>query len=334
MFDPAGGLVFDSLATGEKSEKGLVILNLSSGDVIISSAGFKNGTAFSTGEGPAIPITLAVDGTDSIPVVFSPSEENDYSDTLLIEVEEPCHMVYEYPVSGRGYVKKQEKSLFQALVIVPEIQEDYDKDVCLRLKARLVNSDTVLNGLTFEGDLSMPAGSFLPDDIYPSEINSGGRIIHLEKDQVTLTGQLTPLLDVCGYLLFSDRLEFPVILDKPAWRTGDSIKTTIENGLVRLHDICFRNFRLVKKFMDASVEISPNPAGSAVNVSVKSSESGWFELDVYTLNGEKIDSKKWHNDGRLFKNEYSYDLSGFASGLYQVVVKTPTKVIAKKLVVL
>ena len=79
--------------------------------------------------------------------------------------------------------------------------------------------------------------------------------------------------------------------------------------------------------------ITPNPAGDKVKIRVESEEQGSLAIAIYTIQGVKIKSFNYINKQKKDHN-IIINLNDFSEGLYQIVLKSPKRVISKPFIIL
>jgi len=80
------------------------------------------------------------------------------------------------------------------------------------------------------------------------------------------------------------------------------------------------------------MQIEPNPANNEVEIKISGDEEGPFLLNLYNLQGFKIDSKVLNykkKDGNSFKLK----TSDYPDGFYQCILQSPAAYISKPLMI-
>ena len=88
----------------------------------------------------------------------------------------------------------------------------------------------------------------------------------------------------------------------------------------------FKKLRGKGKLSEADI-ISPNPAGSSVNITLPVGFDDFAELEIFNAIGQKVYATE------LFSNNTNISVSELHDGLYFVVLKSGTKTQTAKLVI-
>ncbi len=185
--------------------------------------------------------------------------------------------------------------------------------------------------------ISFDATSFLPYDnqdfIISNTIDSAGnRNLTLEADSVALSNEYNIIFTVKGKTLLGKFLNNKINITSVDIVNGNLCFDTIP-GLLSLNNICVFNLRHVGIFNPTTMSVLPNPANDNVKINIYSDEDGYFNLKIYNIQGELIESKTWHHN-KSETNNFMINLENLSSGLYQVIFRSPSDYIVKELLII
>lgn len=84
---------------------------------------------------------------------------------------------------------------------------------------------------------------------------------------------------------------------------------------------------------DGDWKVYPNPSGGQFNISLPATDVSLRELIIYDMNGKKVYTKNIL-DMNLGNKNNSIPINGFKAGLYLIVLKSPDKLEAKRILIL
>lgn len=98
--------------------------------------------------------------------------------------------------------------------------------------------------------------------------------------------------------------------------------------------VCRQDFSKIVLSSKTELLLSPNPAGDEQTINITTKEVGKFVLSVYSVQGIKLKSFEFEKTGTKLKQiTQILELNDLRTGIYQYILKTPSEVITKEVVV-
>jgi uncharacterized protein YegL len=300
--------------SGDSETIDIEIKNTSERDVIIESC---PGVAvpFSLVGNP-FPLAIAAGESGIIQIEYSPTDENPASVQISFEGS-PCSVKKQITLSGN--------SVSAELVLKTGIFEAYTADklsipITIEKSVNMENSDITQMSceLTFNHTLLYPTGfaftpvnestAFVSLDLDVSSFETGKKVAELEFD-VALGNAVGCDLELRNFT-----------------HDGKPINIIAAPGKFSLLGICEEGgTRLVNPGETVGIKgINPNPAGNEINISLGLIESGYTELAIYNSRGERVATLLSENVESYGERKIKADVSELSSGLYMIVLTTPT----------
>ncbi len=164
------------------------------------------------------------------------------------------------------------------------------------------------------------------------------RIVHLHFDHLTIKYDTPRLLTNLNVMtLASQTLSDTMFVDNSSiqWTEGSVLlkkpRVRTENGLITLSSYCFPHDVILDPADATSITLLPNPASDVLTMNIDASVAGDYLVDIYTPEGMKLRSKRY--GVAKGSNAVKIDLGEFASGIYPIVVTTPSHVEIQHLVI-
>ena len=111
---------------------------------------------------------------------------------------------------------------------------------------------------------------------------------------------------------------------------------TIEGSLIS-YGVCAPDLSHIEYTTQNYITLKPNPATEEIEINIITTESGYYTVDIYSIHGKKCFTKKLYLKNEQFKREkikFDMNLNNFTTGVYHVVVQTPSRRITKQMSVI
>ncbi|MCK4269071.1 MAG: hypothetical protein KAW93_01180, partial [Methanogenium sp.] len=323
---------YHDVKIGTEAEKTLFVQN--TGDVTfrIEDAVFRsNSGIFSIETIPLVPVDLNPGELFEIIVKFRPDLIIDYPDTLYLDISEPCIETRSVLCSGRG------KDNLRSLVWFPDTTASIGtRNYVIPLKAKFY-TDTTVSDLRFNAEISFAADSYFPDHltkviITDDRIENQKHSIKIKGTADYLSNREYILAEMSGMVLLGDKELTALTIEAFQWE-DNTIQTAMEDGSLEAYPICNANLSKIQLFNTSGLYITPNPASSFVELRFESAEKGKFELNVFSVVGNKIESLEWNKEIKG-PETIILDLKKFTDGYYLINLKTPAAFISRQLLII
>lgn len=320
---------FGFVLLGDKVSRQFIIANEGIDDLSINNMKIKYNDTIYFIDFPSVPISIKAQGSCQLGFSFIPKGLIEYPDSLIIEVESPCYLYYSIPLNGTG-ISKIIAWLPDTTAIAGETQ------FCIPLKAKLNDNGTDIENLSFNAEISFDARAFLPETpdegiIRPILTGINERVIKIEGKKVNIGKDNVLLGNICGTVLLFEQDRIPLKIDTIHF-FNPNIFVETKNGSLAITDVCIQNYRIIKSFNPTELSIIPNPTNDEAEIIVETDETGNFTIDIYSVNGNKIKKISWVNERKGLMKQI-LDLKDFSSGLYQVVLRSPSNLIRSQLII-
>lgn len=279
----------------------------------------------------ALPLTLNPEDSLSFLLNFFPQKSGEIIDSLIVCISKPCFQRYAYKISGIGIEP------FSTVQLPDTTAYIGDQDFHIPIKAKVNCLGLDIPECSFKTEIRFDAFAFFP---YESQfvknmgVENQERIVQVSGNNIQFDKYEINLSEITGMVLFSDAEIVPLKFTKFDWNNPFILNDTI-NGSLRINSICQRNLSRVKMFLGTELQINPNPATDEVDLFIKTDEIGQFNVNIYNTNAEKFVVKRLYNTNDKFSEiALNLKLNGCPSGLYEVVLQTPNRIINQPLLIL
>jgi hypothetical protein len=309
----ASDCIFTSFS-GDSETKDIEIKNTSERDVIIETC--SGLVAPFSLVGNPFPLSIAAGESGIIQIEYAPTDENPANIQISFEGS-PCDTKKAITLSGN--------SISAELVLRTGDFEAYPGDKIF-VPVTIVSAENISNSdmsqmscvLSFNHTLLYPTGfaftsedestALINIDLDMSSFESGSKIAEIEFD-VALGNAVDCNLELSNFI-----------------HDGKPINVIADPGKFSLLGICDEGgTRLVNPGETIGIKgINPNPAGNEINISLGLIESGYTELAIYNSRGERVATLLSENVESFGERKIKANVSELSTGLYMVVLTTPT----------
>jgi len=196
---------------------------------------------------------------------FNPDSIADFSDSLFIEIEQPCSHTISAFVSGSG------SGLVSKIWMPDTLAKIGDKNFIIPVYAKLSENNSTYN-LSFNFEISFNAKIFIPDlnqeGILSDQIIGSNRNLKISKKNVQVTGDTNTIFEIFGTVLLCDSI-IPLKFINFEWDNKNILINAID-GSIHPIGVCQPGISNIRFFIENKIEIFPNP--SFGNITIKSKQ--------------------------------------------------------------
>jgi len=322
-----GNISFGAVNLNVSTSQRLVLVNTSAPVVPITNIRMRgtSGTVYTVTSNPAVPVTI-VNGAIEIIVTFTPTAQQLYLDTILVEFDQPCTDTRVIAVSGTGRLNVEVLVRLPKDTVSPAI-EDYR----IPIYAGIVSGGgTILTGkltMTVRYASSVYAARTLSTgSVLRNEVVGGFTELDLEIPSFNTSSTEAVIGEILGDMTLGTLISTDLEISN-ALILAPNITPTVRsvNGLLAL-DICEEGGpRLITKSGSLSIAARPNPATESFQIVADTYERGQHQIDVVTLTGDVVASYTWVRGTDSTPRTFDVDARSFASGTYQIILQTPSR---------
>ncbi len=291
----------------------------------ITLAGSGTGV-FALRTNPGAPFTIAPGTSAEVFVEFTPTAQQRFEDTVLVQFDQPCSDVRAIPVSGTGRLNVEVEITLPTATLSPAL-EDYR----MPITAKVVSGSTDIG----DGRLSMTityasqvfaARTLTTGTITRNVVIGGVTELDIVIPSFAATSQESVIGEIVGDMTLGDTVRTNLEIINPVI-TSNAVTPFVRprNGELTL-DICEEGgARLIRRSGSLAVVALPNPSIDRVTFDVQMYERGVHQLEIVSMQGIPV----WSTELRagVGSTAVSVPLSTdlFPSGTYLVVLKSPTR---------
>ncbi|MCX6140142.1 MAG: choice-of-anchor D domain-containing protein [Candidatus Kapabacteria bacterium] len=323
-----GTIAFGNINLSVRSSQRLVLVNSSAQPVRVTNVRMRGTAAsvFSVTSNPSPPTIIAPGASLEITVNFTPTTQQPYSDSVLIDFDQPCTDTRVIPVTGTGRLN------VEVLVALPDdtVSPAFE-DFRLPIRA------TVVSGGTDVADGSLKMTIRYASSVFAARTLSTGSILRneviggiTELDIVIPSFAVGGTEKVIGEIIGDMTLGSIISTDLKI--SNASITATNVTPIVRPRDgsltlaICEQGGpRLIMKSGSLSIIALPNPASEVLELVAEAYERGVHRIDVVTLTGDIVATYSFAHGVDPVPHAFSVNVQALASGTYQIILQTPTR---------
>jgi PKD repeat protein len=149
--------------------------------------------------------------------------------------------------------------------------------------------------------------------------------LHIDLGNLLLTSEDTTLSTIAGTVYLGDAPS--TTLELLDISLNGCRLATAGNGSITPDSVCSIDLRRIRYLGDTeiSLEVSPNPANETTHIAVTTTEQGEHLLSLYNLQGQLVWQSNFYHSGNRSTHTVAVDSKLLITGLYQVVVTSPTQ---------
>jgi hypothetical protein len=314
---------FGIVEPAESPSKTIRYTNTSNVDILISEAAFKYNQAYKFTVDPELPVLIPKGGYIDFTVHFDKLNSRFFSDSLIIQVSDPCMKEFSLYVQGTGTTLM--------IIRVPNTTINVGEDTCIPILAQFNTYKPVSAQIDFYAQISFDLRVFYPDEAANASVRFDTiRIVEVIEFGKTVTETESVIGGLCGFGLLSEFDQTSLVLENVSI-SDTTVTTKLVNGNLNLTGVCAKKIRLVKFFNLTEIKLLPDPPKDNIHLNISSEESGSFALEIYTIEGKKIKAVSFNSPGseiEFFEKEFNFPIDDFANGAYRAVLRSPGGVVS------
>ncbi|MBM2817373.1 MAG: hypothetical protein HW421_4135 [Ignavibacteria bacterium] len=261
-------------------------------------------------------------------VLFSHTEPLIYEDSLVIEIIQPCYARYSAYLQGAGTA--------DILAWLPELTGEVGQlNLEVPLYGKITNTRQLKLKRDFNAEVRYDYSALKPAEVQPNGTKVLG-VIGIENGMefrvtVLFTNSEQKIGSFFGDVMLALQDTTPLLLKK--FEIQDTLLNinTLDGSFI-LQPVCKTSLRRITTFEKVTMTVLPNPAGDAVEVRITGSEQGNFTLNIYTIEGIKIESFQFSNEqNKIFEKKFQINTENYPSGIYFIILNKPMGVERERL---
>lgn len=313
----------------------LVIASRDDDTVIVPS--IANGQHFRFVDPSVFPLAIAPFDTVRLAVEFISKEPDEYIETLTVEVESPCRVLY--PVVFRAKVDP-----IRVRFAMPDTSAKRGAtDLELPITTTLLPDSLDLPNVSLRITVSMNSLLFAPSSITRGtlvddviDVLRSRRTLTIDLDTLTIPAGRSTLTSIRGTVLLSGIDKTVLDIDSVQWIVVEQKPITIiQDGTLDVEPTCFTDARIVKFLTPTSLSIGPNPVHDVIDINATMHASGVYDLSVIDMQGNEV----YHYTERMNHGDAERTIrlalptTGWHQGSYIVRFATPLQTFIEPVIV-
>jgi len=217
---------------------------------------------------PNPPVILDSGDVITITLNFAPVQMKDYSDSMIVEVSQPCEETFTSNISGTGTGKM--------LVWLPDVSKDVGYSICIPLYAKLLNEKDIKLDTKFSGEIRFDATALMPKNIY--SIIGNDRVIDYQDIGLNINKDTNVIAELCGTVLLArDNTTALRITDFSLANPFCEVET--KDGSLTILG-CVIDISRVIMSHQPEIIFYPNPAGDVIQIVIRSKEKANLKIEI------------------------------------------------------
>ncbi|MFH1050608.1 MAG: T9SS type A sorting domain-containing protein [bacterium] len=253
---------FGRISIDNKDNKNLIITNKSNESIRIENVKLKSGNSeLSIALNPQTPAVLDSGEAMTININFEPDYMQEYADSLIIEISEPCEENFATNITGIGTGK--------ILVWLPDVSKEVGYDICIPLYAKLMNIKPITFDTKFDAEIKYDATALKPEHDYP--IIGTERFIDFKDMDLSISKDTNVIAELCGTVLLAKENTTPIFISDFTLTNPYCEVETLDGSLTILG--CAIDISRIIIANNVEVSMYPNPVDDELQIVVKSSQT-------------------------------------------------------------
>lgn len=283
-----------------------------------------SGNAFSVSSTPLTPVILKKGEKLKINIKFAPKIIKEFTDSLVI------NFIYPFPFKHTIYLSGT--SLIKHLIWISDTSAVIGKQpIKLPVKIKLLDEFEIYNKYNYTMKVSFDASVFYPTSVTKGTIISNniknGRIELVIQDAgISLYNRPNVLTEIIGEVLLGQNSFTSIEILNFFWNEPWIIPVP-SNTKLSVSQPCQSSLNLIQLSENQTINIYPNPGIESTNIEVTFPEDGFYNFQIYCLNGKLMKSELVYNSNKVknTKLKIPIDLTEFSTGAYYIIINTPTQ---------
>lgn len=318
-----------SIRIGNSVDTTITFINNTADDIILSNTVSINNPAYTVvSVTPPLGSTIPSGSTVQVVVRFTPSTASQQNVSVLLQETSPCPDSLLINIQATGIINK-----LHSIIRMTHVVTNAADTVYLPVILELDSPKTDLSHTTFTVHVQLNNNIFRCDSVTNGTLlqtyNDGNQqhiTIQFNNHNVPVFDTLTKLV---GIAMNSAPLQSPTT-PSISWANQPDMTTDSIPGSIIIQG-CFAEGRAILLLDKANVMIVPNPASTEQYAIVTSGEQGIHSIQIISEQGTIVYQTSFRKDStdhteHIFKTDIQ-------SGVYMVVMQSPSGTQAKKMVV-
>ena len=336
---------FGEINIDQEGSTSLIAVNNSNQTITIESIYFKgNLSEFTFTTTPTLPNTFNTGENLTIDIKFLPNFERLFTDSLILEISDPCVIKKSISISGKG-----SRNNARLVLTLPDlIGRVGNSNFHIPLYARVENHPDIQNA-NISGEIIFSSELFLPESLTDgilkgTPIENSQRKVQFVIADVGISSNDKEVTEIVGTVLLGNIFETPLTLEN--FNININIPVVKHPGSLKVDSLCLIGISGVVLFQNAEMSIAPNPITEKTEINLKYSLPGQYRFELYSVDGRLIDKHEWYNSisGTTIEKTIKPDLKSYSQGLYRAVLysqglyravlRNPAEVVTKIMMVM
>lgn len=340
-----GDVVFPSTVVGQMTVRSITLKNISKVPVSIISVQTNNSTFKIQSSTPSIPTTILPGDSVRVDISFSPTQEKNYLNLLIVDSDTPCAFTMQKNLIGAGIAGNVIASALRIGTLHGKLDEVIDIPIMLETDIGSAHVSKYSGDVQFNRTMLYPVGirhvNTLSKDMSVRMIYDHKQgAVHIDADGGdVLSGTGTLVILQCKVLLGND-VETPIsITPEFDFTQGNARVVQRTNGLFQLEGYCRAGDRLLK--IDGNYLLKqnhPNPISlsvsttTATKIEYEIGLDGYVSLILYDALGREVKRlvDEWKASGKYVIN---YNPLTITPGVYYYILRSGKFIDGKKMIV-
>jgi hypothetical protein len=306
-------LDFGRIGIGFSSEKNLILKNLTNEPVTINRIYSKAGVnAFDLTTNPALPLTLAENGNIEIDIDFEPKDLQEFVDSIIVEITEPCELNLTSELRGIGTAKM--------LVWLPHLYYPVDTNICIPITAKLISNNPLNIETQFNTTISYEMSAFYPN--IPFQKVGDEIHVKLENQELNISTSNKVIGEICGGVMLANQRTTDLLI-KEFTTINPYLDIETQNGSLTI-DGCVIDLSRIKIFEPFNIVMMPNPASDEITLQIKSHDASLCKIIFYNSLGMEVKNININLISGM--NELKIDVNDLSGGVYIIVINDGAEV--------
>lgn len=319
-------IAFGAIDIASTSQQRLTLFNTTSAPIRITGVSLKGTSNGAFAIVASAPVVIQPGTGYDVIVSFSPAAEQQYRDSIVFTIDQPCADERIVPLRGSGRLNIQVEIRMPDLIADPRA-----KNFAIPVSGYIVLGAPNASNIQITLSIKFITSTFVAKSVEGGVITrneSIGGITYLDMDVsgLSFTSSLDTLFNIIGDVTLGDvdstSLE---VVDATLLLAGSVPNIRRYDGSLLL-EICRQgDDRLVRSVGGLILRADPNPATSTVSISADVFEPGEHRIDVVDVTGQVVATTSWMHRTGDAPYLMPLDVESVSAGAYHVILTTPTR---------
>lgn len=319
-------IAFGAIDIASTSQQRLTLFNTTSAPIRITGVTLKGTSSGAFAVAATAPIVIAPGTGYDVIVSFSPAAEQQYRDSIVFTIDQPCADERIVPLSGSGRLNIQVEIRMPDLIADPRA-----KNFAIPVSGYIVLGAPNASNIQISLSIKYITSTFVAKSVEGGVITrneSIGGITYLDMDVSGLkfSSTLDTLFNIIGDVTLGDvdstSLE---VVDATLLLSGSVPNIRRYDGSLMLAICRQGDDRLLRSVGGLILRADPNPATSTVAITADVFEPGLHRIDIVDVTGQVVATSSWEHRSGDAVYTMPLDVESVSAGSYHVILTTPTR---------